>query len=232
VTAFIIVLWALLGFAVGTLLFGEMAPLFGIRNMEGNAAYFGVLIGGPIGAVAGVTAALMLRRTLGDDCKKRRIVALASLAVLIGIPLAIWAVESWRTHDHLTARPNTWGLGYQVRTPAGELSPADQKIGIELRSAKENPKCSVHEFPHGLTQQADRFVISGNCPLFYATPQRRLLVRIGDKPTLIFNVRVKARPEAATYSDWFPVDAIYDNADGQTRSPRPDEKYEIRYGAR
>ncbi len=57
-------------------------------------------------------------------------------------------------------------------------------------------------------------------------------MRIGDKPTLVFNVRVKARPEAATYSDWFPVDEIYDNATGQKRPPRPDEHYEIRYGAR
>lgn len=231
-TAFIVALWALLGFAVGTVMFGELAPLFGIRNMEGNAAYFGVLVGGPIGTAAGIAAALMLPRILGDDIRKKRIVALASLAVLIGIPLAIWAIESWRTHDHLTTRPNTWDLGYQIRAPAGEASPAGQKIGIELRSAKENPKCLVHEFPHGLTEQADRFAISGNCPLFYATPQRRLLVRIGDKPTLIFNVRVKARPEAATYSDWFPVDEVYDNATGQTRPPRPDEKYEIRYGAR
>jgi hypothetical protein len=49
---------------------------------------------------------------------------------------------------------------------------------------------------------------------------------------LIFNLRVKARPEAATYSDWFPVDEIYDNATGQKRAPRPDEQYAIRYGAR
>jgi hypothetical protein len=78
----------------------------------------------------------------------------------------------------------------------------------------------------------DNFVVSGQCRIFYATPQRTILVRIGDKPTLVFNVRVGARPESATYSDWFPVDEIYDNATGQKRKPRPDENYEIRYGAR
>lgn len=229
--AFIAVLWALLGFAVGTVLLGEMAPLFGIRDMEGNPAYFGVMVGGPIGLIAGASAALMLRRYLGDP-RRSRLVALASLAVLIGVPLAIWAVETWRTHDHLTTRPNTWGLGYQVRMPPGAPSPAGEKIGIELRSAKENPKCTVHDSPHGLTQQGDRFVISGNCPLVYATPQRKLLVRIDDKPTLIFNVRIRSRPESETYSEWFPVDNIYDNATGQTRPPRADERYEIRYAAR
>jgi hypothetical protein len=232
VTAFILILLGLIGFAVGTFVLGELAPLFGIRNMEGNAAYFGVLIGGPLGAVSGVIAGLLLRPYLNADPRRKRYAVLAGLAVLIGIPLGIWALETWRTHDHLTTRPNTWDLGYQVRLPAGEPTPAGGKIGIELRSAKENPKCGVHEYPHGLTQQGDHFVISGNCPLFYATPQRTMLVRIADKPTLVFKVRVQARPEARTYSDWFPVDEVYDNATGQTRPPRPEEKYEIRYAAR
>jgi hypothetical protein len=48
----------------------------------------------------------------------------------------------------------------------------------------------------------------------------------------MFKVRVKARPEAAAYSDWFPVDEVFDNATGQTRPPRAGEAYEIRYGAR
>jgi hypothetical protein len=119
-----------------------------------------------------------------------------------------------------------------VRLPAGMSTPAGEKVGIELRSAKEDLKCPVYEYPHGLRQTGDHFVISGQCPLFYATPQRSILVRIGDQPTLIFNVRVKARPEAATFSDWFSVDEIYDNASGQKRPPRAEEKYEIRYGAR
>lgn len=231
-TAFIVLLWALLGCAAGVVLFGELSPLFGIRNMEGNAAYFGVLVGGPIGTIAGVIAGLLLRPWLNADPRRKRYAIVGSIAVLIGIPLSIWAYETWRTHDHLTTRPNTWGLGYQVRLPAGEPTPAGEKIGIELRSAKENFACPVHDYPHGLTKQGEHFVISGNCPLFYAQSQRTILVRIGDRPTLIFNVRVKARPEAATYSDWFPVDEVYDNATGQKRSPRPEEKYDIRYGAR
>ena len=169
---------------------------------------------------------------LAADARRKRITVLAAIAVLIGIPLSIWLYESWRMHDHLTTRPNTWDLGFQVRLPAGEADPAGHKIGIELRSDKENLKCPVHEYPHGLTKEGDRFVISGNCPLFYAQPLRMILVRIGDKPTLLFKARVKARPEAATYSAWFAVDEIYDNATGQKRPPRTEEAYEIRYGAR
>ncbi len=231
-TALILILWGLIGFAVGSVALGELSPLFGIRTMEGNAAYFGVLVGGPLGAIGGVTAGLMLRPYLAGDPRRKRVAILASLAVLIGIPLGIWAIETWRTSDHLTTRPNTWDLGYQVRLPAGLPTPAGEKVGIELRSAKENPKCPVYDYPHGLTQEGEHFVISGRCPLFYATPQRTILVRIADRPTLMFNLRVKARPEAATYSQWFPVDEIYDNATGQKRKPLPDETYEIRYGAR
>ena len=58
------------------------------------------------------------------------------------------------------------------------------------------------------------------------------MAETGDKPTLVFNLRIKARPEAATYSEWFPPDEIYDNATGQRRPPRTDEQYRIRYGAR
>ena len=101
-----------------------------------------------------------------------------------------------------------------------------------MRSAKENLACPLYNYPHGLTREGDRFVISGDCPLFYAQPQRSILVRIGDRPTIIFNVRIKARPEAATYSNWFGVDEVYDNVTGKKRAPRPDENYDIRYGAR
>ena len=123
----------------------------------------------------------MLGRAIGDNVRRKRIVVIASLAVLIGIPLAIWLVETWRHHDHLTTRPNTWDLGFQVRLPAGQPTPGGEKIGIELRSEKENPKCSVHDYPHGLTKQGDHFVISGGCPLFYAQPTRTILVRIADQ---------------------------------------------------
>jgi hypothetical protein len=232
VTVLIVVLWSLIGFGAGTVLLGELGPLFGFRAMEGQSAIFGLFVGGPVGILAGSLLGLKVARRIGVNLRRQRTVALGSAAILIGIPLSIWLVETWRHSDHLTTRPNTWDLGYQVRLPAGQPTPAGEKVGVELRSAKESPKCTIFDYPHGLSQEGNHFIISGNCPLFYATPERRILVRIGDKPTLVFDLRVKARPEAAVYSDWFPVDEIYDNATGQKRAPRADEGYAIRYGAR
>jgi hypothetical protein len=190
------------------------------------------LVGGPLGAVVSGAIGFGLARRYAGQRRAQWFVLGAPLALALAFGLGVVLFETWRTHDHLTTRPNTWDLGFQVRLPAGMSTPAGEKIGIELRSAKEDLKCPVYGYPHGLIKEGDHFVISGGCPLFYASPQRTILVRIGDQPTLVFNVRVKARPEAATYSDWIPVDEIYDNATGQKRKPRADETYEIRYSAR
>ena len=231
-TAFIVIAWILIGFVAGAVVGTEIGPLFGFRNMEGSSAIFGVFFGSPIGAVLGGWLGFKLARRFGDDLRKRRLVAIGSLALVVGIPFGIWLFETARTWDQLYQYGGTFGLSFQVRLPAGTPNPAESKIGIELRSAKENPTCNVSGYPHGLTQEGEHFLVSGECQLKYATPKRTLLVRIGEAPTLVFNVRVKSRPESRTYSDWFPVDEIYNNATGQKRPPRPDEKYEIHYGAR
>lgn len=231
-SAFVLIVWGLVGFLAGGMLMTEVAPLFGVRHMEGQSAIFGVLVGGPLGAVGFGAIGFGLARRYAGRRRVQWLVLGVPLAVVLTFGSGVWLFETWRTHDHLTTRPNTWGLGFELRLPAGMPTPAGEQIGIELRSAKENPKCPVYEYPHGLRQIGDHVVISGNCPLFYATPQRTILVRIGDRPTLVFNVRVKARPESAAYSDWFAVDEIHDDATGEKRKPRADDTYEIRYGAR
>ncbi|MET0444436.1 MAG: hypothetical protein ABWY35_07690 [Pseudorhodoplanes sp.] len=231
-TALIVIVWGLIGSVAGSMLMTEAGPLFGIRHMEGQSAIFGVFVGGPVGAVAGGAIGFGLARRYANRQRARLLLLGGPLALSLAFGLGVYLLETWRTHDHLTTRPNTWGLSFEVRLPAGMPTPAGEKVGIELRSPKEDLTCPVYEYPHGLRQTGDHFVISGQCPLFYATPQRSILVRIGDKPTLIFQAKVKAWPEAATFSDWFPVDEIYDNATGQKRPPRPDENYEIRFGAR
>jgi hypothetical protein len=231
-TALITIVWTLAGLIVGVFGFGVLGELAGIPQMEGRIAFFAVGLGAPVGAVAGFALGLSLARRKVDRPLVQRFLLAGPILVLSAIALGVFLYETWRTHDHLTTRPNTWDLGIQVQLPRGEPTPAGQAVGIELRSPKENLKCKVHDYPHGLTERDGHFIVSASCPLFYATPQRTVLVRIGDKPTLIFELRVKARPEAAVYSDWFPLDEVYDNAAGQKRPPRPDETYSIRYGAR
>lgn len=231
-TALIVIVWTLAGIVVGVFGIGFIGELAGIRAMEGRLAMFAISFGAPTGALTGLLLGLALAKRYAERLRALRLLLVTPIAVLLAIALGVYLFETWRSYDHLTTRPNTWDLGFQVRLPAGQPTPAGQKVGVEIRSPKENPSCKTYDYPHGLRQEGEHFVLSGGCPLFYATPQRTILVRIGDKPTLIFNLRVKARPEAATYSDWFPVDEIYDNATGQKRAPRPDEQYAIRYGAR
>jgi hypothetical protein len=231
-TALIVIVWTLAGLIAGIFGFGVIGELAGIPQMEGRIAFFAVGFGAPVGAVAGFAFGLMLAKRHVEEPRARQLLLFGPIVAFGSVVLGVYLFEAWRTHDHLTTRPNTWDLGYQVRLPAGMPTPAGQAIGVELRSAKEDLKCPVYDYPHGLTQMGEHFVVSGGCPLFYATPQRTILVRIGDRPTLVFNVRVKARPEAATYSDWLPVDEIFDNAIGQKRPARADESYAIRYGAR
>jgi hypothetical protein len=231
-TALITIVWTIAGLIVGMFGLGFVGELAGIRAMEGQLAVFAITFGSPVGAVAGFALGLMLAKRTVERPGARRLLLLGPIAVLGLAVLGVYLFETWRTYDHLTTRPNTWDLGFQVRLPAGQPTPAGQAIGVELRSPKEDLKCKVYDYPHGLGQEGGHFIVSGGCPLFYATPHRTILVRIGEKPTLIFKLRVKARLEAASYSDWFPVDEIYDNATGQKRAPRPDEQYAIRYGAR
>lgn len=231
-TALIVIVWTVAGVVVGAFGFGALGELAGIRATEGRIAMFAIGLGAPAGAVAGFVLGLLFARRNANRPLVRKLLLLGPILVLSTIAFAVFLFETWRTHDHLTTRPNTWGLDFQVRLPVGDPTPAGEKIGIELRSPKEYLNCPVYDYPHGLQRVGEHFVLSGGCRLFYATRNRTILVRIGDKPTLIFNVRIKARPEAATYSEWFPVDEVYDNKTGEKRPPRPDEPYAIRYGAR
>lgn len=230
--ALIVILWTLTGFAVGVTVLGELAPLWGIPNREGAAGMFAIAVGGPLGTIAGVLLSLRLLRRYATDLRRKRYMAAGALAILIGVPLGLWAHETWRTWDRIYPSGDEYGLSFQIRLPAAHPSPEGAKIGIELRSPKENPSCIVYDHPHGLSRESDRFIISARCPLRYRTAKRSILMRMGDEPTQVFEARVAARPESRTYSEWFPADEVFDNVSGQRRPPRPDEKYEIRYAAR
>ena len=196
-TTLITIVWTLAGVIVGVFGFGFIGELAGIPSMEGRIAMFAIGFGAPAGAVTGFALGLLLARQNAGHPLVLRFLLAGPVLALSTVALGVYLFETWRTHDELTTRPNTWDLGIQVRLPAGQPPPAGQAIGIELRSPKEALKCKVYDYPHGLRQEGGHFVVSASCPLFFATSQRTILVRIGDKPTLMFKLRVKARPEAA-----------------------------------
>lgn len=228
--ALIVIVWTIIGLVVGAVLLSA-----GIDAREGKAGMFAVFFGAPVGAVAGFALGLTFANRYRDDRRMLGRLLGGTILSAAAIVLGIYLFEASRTWDLIApdSRYDPYELSYQVRLPAGAASPGGEKVGIALFSAKENPDCIVYDHPYGLTREGDRFLISGQCEIIYATPERTIGVRIGDGPTRYFKVKVKARPKGAVYSDWYPADQVKDNAPGaQFRAPRPDEVLEIRYGAR
>jgi hypothetical protein len=233
VKTLIVIVWTLLGLVAGVFALGFFGEFIGISAREGQLGFFAVFVGAPIGACAGFAAGFVLARHHAGNPRVLR--------GLLGVPVAIAAAavlggylfETIRTWDDIDDWGGTYSLSVQIRLPAGAPSPAGEKIGIQLFSAKENPECKVYDYPHGLTREDDRYLVSASCELRYAVAERTIGVRIADGPTRYFKARVKARPESRTFSDWYPPDQVKDNTPGaQFRAPRPDEIFEIRYGAR
>jgi hypothetical protein len=232
-TAFLIIVWMVIGAVAGVFCVGELS---GIPAREGQAAIYGVMVGGPLGLVAGFAVGFAIARALSDNPERKRIVSIISLLLIVVPAVGGFVYESWRTRDWLDNSGQSRALAYRIRFPDGAATPAGMSAGFELRSDKENVACSTYDAPHGLTQQQGRWVLSGECRLRFATPQRELWVRIAGGPNLIFRLRLKARYEVVPYSvsAWYPVDEVLDAAPGsRRRAPKPEEAgYEILLSAR
>lgn len=225
----LVIVWTLVGLVAGAFVVGE---LLGIDAREGNAGIFAVFVGAPIGAIAGLMAGLAVAIRHGENRRALGRMLAGTVAGVAAIVLGAFAFETWRTWDDIDEWGSTYSLSFQVRLPAGAPSPAGEKFGIQLFSDKENPECKAFDYPHGLTQEGGRFLVSAECTLRYAAKDRTIGVAIGNGPTRYFKVKVAARPQSASYSQWYPVDQVKDGPGTEFRSPKPDEIYEIRYGAR
>jgi hypothetical protein len=228
VKALLVIVWTIVGLVAGAFILS-----LGIDAREGKAGMFAVFVGAPIGAIAGFMAGLAVAVRQGENRRALGRMLGGTVAGVVAIVLGVYAFETWRTWNDIDNWGGTYSLEYQVRLPAGAPSPGGQKIGMQLFSSKENPLCDAYDYPHGLQQQGDHFVISASCKLRYATADRTIGVRIGEGPTRYFKAKVGRRPQSAVYSDWYRPDQVKDNVPGaQFRAPRPDEIFEIRYSAR
>ncbi len=235
-TFLIFLVWGLFGFVAGAMIGTELGPLFGFRHMEGSSAIFGTLFGGPCGAVVGGVLGLVLSRRFAGSPGTLKALAAGPVTLAALVVGGTFLFETIRTSDLVDSSGGTKSIGYRVRLPVGAPSPAGERIGVELRSEKENPACSIYSAPYGLTQEGGRFIVSGDCPIRYATAKRVIAVRIADGPNLLFRLRMQARPEVIPYSAsaWYPVDEVQDTAAGsQPRPPKADEAgYEVLMSAR
>lgn len=227
VKVLLVIVWTLVGLVAGAFILSA-----GVDAREGKAAMFAVFVGAPIGAIAGLMAGLAVAARYGENRRALGRMLAGTLAGVGAIALGGYAFKTWRTWGDIDDWGGTHSLSFQVRLPAGAPSPAGQAFGMQLFSSKEDPVCKAYDYPHGLTQEGGHFLVSGSCTLRYATEDRTIGVAIGDGPTRYFKVKVGARPQSATYSQWYPADQVKDGPGAQFRAPRPDEIFEIRYGAR
>ncbi len=205
-TAFIVIVWSVIGFIAGGIIATEFGPLFGWRNMEGMSAYFGLMFGSPLGLIAGAVLSYKISRHFGEDTKKRGNFLFLTLLGVGALIAGGFIFETIRTRDHLDSMK--W-LTCKARLKPGATAP-DKSIPVvfELRSDKETRKSSPYGVPDWRVEEG-RAVVYGNMEVYRATTDRSVAVRIGDGPVYLFKLDTPARPKTYSYeSRWFePVSA-------------------------
>jgi hypothetical protein len=223
-----IIAWIVIGFAGGAVIFGELGPLFGFRHMEGSSAIFAVMVGAPLGILAGVVFAVSMLRRFKDDAAKTKRFANYSLLGIVAIVLGGVVFEMIRSRNDLEGVR----ISFQVRFPPGMTPPAKaEDIKAELRTPART--ITPYNYYTSIDRQNGRPYVYNGFDIYSVAPKRVLALRFGDGPTYLFTLRVDPRPKAMkeNFSEWYPVDEVDDNLPGKApRAPLPGERREIRHG--
>lgn len=209
-TFLIVALWSIIGMAAGAVIFGELGPLFGFRNMEGSSAIFGAFVGAPLGLICGGVFGYRMSKGYGEDIAKRKRFFLITLGGVAALIAGGFIVETIRTRDYIdTQSQGAMFLNAQIRLPPGVAAPGkDKKIVMELRSDKETRTSSPYSEPDWKLTDG-RMQATSSVEVYRAADTRTLAVTIGDGPTYVFNLKVPARPKKYSYEgDWQKPDGI------------------------
>lgn len=214
-TFLIVLVWGVIGLAVGMVAATELGPLFGFRDMEGSSAIFGVFTGAPLGLAAGAIFGFWRSRGYGGDASGRRRFLLASLGGIAALVVCGVVFEMIRTRDDIASGGGAMWLNAQIRLPPGTAAPGkDKTIVIELRSDKETRKSSPYGVPDW-TVKDGRAQATASVEVYRATDQRTLAVTIGDGPIYLFRLKAPARPKTYSYEgDWQKPDGVEGAASG------------------
>lgn len=220
-TALIIIVWAIIGAAIGIVIGGVIAPGFGYRDMEGMSGIFAVLFIAPIGALASALLGLKVARKYAAE--RQKIVAFSILGIVTAI-IAGFAFE-FMTNDMLKQSST---LIFEVRSPAGTPMPAWDKISGHLRS-KGNDGSSISSYADtARSHTGNTLVLQGTVAVWRQTTDRFVTFRAGDGPVHLFRINAPAKPvETKEMSAWTKTEFI---EEGETkRAPKEGEALEIRY---
>lgn len=203
-TAFIVILWSIIGLVVGAVTLSELGPLFGVRHMEGASAMFGLFTGGPVGLIAGAIFGYWNASSYGADYAKRRRFLLMSLGAIAALVASGFIFEFVRTRDYIdTSNQSARTLSAEIRlAPGAALPDKSVKVVIELRSDKETRKSSPYSVPDWKMTDG-RPQMYASVEVYRATTDRTLAVTIGDGPTHLFKLKAPARMKTYSYQgDW------------------------------
>jgi hypothetical protein len=205
-TFLIVLAWIVIGYFVTGIAATELAPLFGIHSREGYAAMVGMFYVAPFGAIAGGIFGYRLSKSFGDNTKARGRFLLATLAVIVAVPIAGTIYEQIRTRDHFD---NMQWLTCYIRLPQGVAAPdQSQKITLELRSDKETRKSSPYNMPEWEMKDG-RATAQSSVEVYRATTDRKAAITIGDAPTYVFKIDAPARPKTYSYeSAWLTPENV------------------------
>jgi hypothetical protein len=214
-TFLIVLVWGVIGLAVGMVTATELGPLFGFRHMEGSSAIFGVFTGAPLGLAAGAIFGWRMSARYREDAAKRKRFFLLTLAGIAALIAGGVVFEIIRTRDDIISGGGAMWLNAQIRLPPGTAAPGkDKAIVIELRSDKETRKSSPYGVPDW-TVKDGRAQATASVEVYRATDQRTLAVTIGDGPTYLFRLKAPARPKTYSYEgDWQKPDGVEGAASG------------------
>ena len=216
-----------LGFALGAVVAGAMAPMLGITSFEGAAGYFAVFIGGPIGAVAGLClgGALAL-----SHAGHRGFVAIGGrlalvVAGVVGIGAAI-LLAFWIARPIINTNGPAPQLVFEIRLPAGATPTAIAGYSIELQTSK-NRMPGTLEQPR---QEDGRTVIAGSVDLYFRVWQRMLVLTTPDKTDVLWSLSLGLSPShAKAFGSWQGADYIGEPGKDEARRATKADQYEIRY---
>jgi len=206
--------WALIGFAIGVAI--------------GGVKLFGILIVGPLAAVAAALVARKLTQRFEKDEHRQRVVLGATVAVGL---LLVAGGSMVGSSDSAAINPGD--MFFEVRLPPGARPPTKNDLRAELRVADSPTRDASFYDGLWLGRDGNRVVLKGHVEMLRKSPDRIFAFRVANGPTHLFVLRL---PEKPTHSDdfgpWYASDLMQDGPDGAARKPNGSEAYDIRYRVR
>jgi hypothetical protein len=218
-----------LGFALGAMVAGALAPTLGISSFEGAAGYFAMLVGGPLGALIGLVAAPVLvfhrfgHRGAGPVAARVALVA----AGVVGLGAA-GLVAFWFMRPIINTNGPPPQLIFEIRLPPGAAVTAADLASIELQTSKNRMPGRLES----LRQEGGRPVVPGRVEMYYRVWRRTLVLTLPDKTDVLFDLKLGLSPEhTRSFGSWQPADYIAEPGKDQVRRATATDRYEIRYRA-